>query len=237
MKDKLLVVGIAMIFFGLVFPLVRWGSLVVQPPQTITVSGYAEREEKNEVAQFYAGVTATNADKQAAIDEVNKQMAQVIEKLKGFGIADADIKTQSLSVYQDQEQVTEGGRQRYQAGNWRVNNSVQIKLRDGARASELLSLLGESGLTDISGPNFSLDSSDENRAELLQQAVEKAKEKAAHVAEANKKKLGKVLSISEGAGGAPIMYDFARSQSGGGGPVEPGTSTVGATATVVFELK
>lgn len=237
MKNPIQWLLVGAIFFGLVFPMTRWGSMVIRQPQTITVTGYAEREEKNQVAQFYAGVTATNADKQLAINEVNEQMRRVTEKLKTFGIADADIQTQSMSVYQDQEQVTEGGRQRYTAGGWRANNSVQIKLRDGARTSELMSLLGESGLTDISGPNFSLDSSDEQRADLLQKAVEKAREKADFLAKANKKKIYGIVSITEGYSSNPGLYEATKMGGGGGGPVEPGTSTVTAAATVVFELK
>ncbi len=237
MKNGIQFVLLGGLCLGLVFPLTRWGSLIVRPPQTLTVSGSAEREEKNQIAQFYAGVTATNSEKQKAIDEVNTQMQMVIEKLKAFGIADADIQTQSLSVYQDQEQITEGGRQRYTAGGWRANNSIQIKLRDGARVSELMALLGESGLTDISGPSFMLDASDDARADLLQKAVEKAREKAEFIAKANKKKVYSIISITEGYAAGP-QFDMAMKSSGmGGGAVEPGTSLVSATATVVFELK
>lgn len=210
-------------------------------PETITVVGTAHKDEVNQVAQFYAGVTAVNADKQAAIAEVNKKMDEVMAKVKEFGIVPADIKTQSVTVYQDQEQVTEGGRQTYQPGKWRANNSIQIKLRDASKTSDLVSLLAASGLTDISGPNFMLDddASENNQAELLKQAVEKARAKADVLAQANGKKVKRILSITEGGSQSnPVMFEKAMSGMGGGGaPVEPGTSSIQATATVVFEVR
>lgn len=239
MKDLVKWLVAVTLFTLVVFPFARWGSLTLRAPETITVSGMAQQEELNEVAQFYAGVTATNNDKQAAIDEVNSKMQEVIDKLKEFGIPDADIKTQNLSVYQDQEQVTEGGRQRFIPGTWRVNNSVQIKLKDAARTSDLLALLGSSGLTDISGPNFMIDSEDQAvRTELMKKAVENATEKATAIAEANGKKIAKVVNITEGGASSynPMMFDRAMS-GGGGAPTEPGTSTVQSTVTVTYEMR
>ena len=239
MKNWMMMVVIAAVFSLVVFPYVDWGTLSVRPTQTITVSGMAQQDEINQTAQFYAGVTATNSDKQAAITEVNTKMDEVIAKIKEFGVPEADIKTQSISVYQDQEQITEGGRQRFLPGQWRANNSVQIKLRDATKTSDLLSLLGASGLTDISGPNFMLDEADSQgiQAQLLEKAVANAQTKADAVARANGRRVTKVLSITEGYApsyGFPMMD---RAMSGGAAPIEPGTSTVQATATVTFEMR
>ncbi len=232
-------VAIAAVFVLVVFPFTDWGSVVLRTPQTITVSASAQREQGNELAQFYAGVTATNADKQAAVDEVNSKMTEVTAKIKEFGIPAEDIKTQSLSVYQDQEQVTIDGRQRFEPGTWRANNSIQVKLREIDRASELVGLLSASGLTDISGPNFMADpDAVTDTSDLMQQAVSKAREKADAVAQANGMRVRRVINISEGssAGGIYPMFDRAMG-AGGGAPIEPGTSTVQSTVTVTFEIR
>lgn len=238
MKDVVKWLVAVTLFTLVVFPFARWGSVTLRAPETITVSGMAQQEELNELAQFYAGVTATNTDKQAAIDEVNSKMQEVIDSLKEFGIPAEDIKTQNLSVYQDQEQITEGGRQRYIPGAWRVNNSVQIKLRDASRTSDLLALLGESGLTDISGPNFMIDPQDQAvQTELMKKAVENATEKATAIAQANGKRISKIVNITEGGASSynPMLMD--RAMGGGGAPTEPGTSTVQSSVTVTFEMR
>ncbi len=240
MKPWILWSVVAAVFTLVVFPHADWGLLTLRTPQTITVTASAQREQDNEIAQFYGGVTAVGSDKEKAVAEVNSKMEEVIANVKNFGIEAKDIKTQSVSVYQDQEQVTIDGRQRFEPGSWRANNSIQIKLRAGDRASELVGLLSSSGLTDISGPNFMADpDATGDTSDLLQEAVEKARVKAEQVAAANGMKVRRVISISEGGsvGGVYPMFDSARASSGGGSPVEPGTSTVFSTVSVTFEVR
>jgi uncharacterized protein YggE len=240
MKPWIMWVTIAAVFVLVVFPYADWGSVMLRSPQMITVTASAQREQSNEIAQFYAGVTITNADKQAAVDEANTKMAEVITNLKEFGIPDEDIKTQGANVYQDQEQVTTEGRQRFEPGMWRVTNSIQIKLKDGSRTSDLLSVLGSSGLTDISGPNFMLDPDTQNdTTDLLQQAVQKAREKADKVAQSNGMRVRRVVNISEGGamGGGMPMMDMAMSARSTAAPIEAGTSTVYSSVTVTFEMR
>lgn len=239
MKPWMMWVVIATVFSLVVFPFVEWGTLRIRPTKTITVTGMAQQDQKNEIAKFYAGVTAVNGDKQAAITEVNAKMDEVMTKLKDFGLPETDIKTQNISVYQDQEQITEGGRQRFSPGQWRATNGIEITLRDSAKASDLLDLLGGSGLTDISGPNFSVDETDMQtvQADLLEKAVANAEQKAKKVAEANGHSVTKVINITEGY--APsfggVMMDRAMSASAA--PISPGTSTVQSTVTVTFEMR
>ena len=239
MKSWITVAVIAAVFTLVVFPYADWGRVSLRTPETITVTGSSKTDVMNEVAQFYAGVTVTNDDKQAAITEVNQKMNETIEALKTFGIAEADIKTQNLSVYQSQDSVTLDGKQRTEPGQWNANNSIQVKLRDGSRTSDLVAVLTNSGLTDVSGPNFMTDDSttDGNEAELLKKAVEAARAKATGLAEANGKRIVKVLSIVEGGSSndSPIMFD--RAMGGGGSPVQPGTSSQAASVTVTFEVR
>lgn len=240
MKPWIMWVTIVAVFILVVFPYADWGTLMLKAPQTITVSASAQREQGNEIAQFYAGVTATNEDKQAAVDEVNSKMDEVIAKVKEFGIPTDDIQTQSVSVYQDQEQVVIDGRQRMEPGQWRATNSIQIKLREVDRTSDLVGLLSSSGLTDISGPNFMADpDAASDTTDLLQEAVRKAHQKADTVARANGMRVRRVVSISEGGstGGVYPMFDRAMSMGGGAAPIEPGTSTVQSSVTVTFEIR
>lgn len=229
------------VFLVLVLPVLHWmKDGRSHMPQTITVTGSSQESVQNEVGQFYAGVTAVNDDKQAAITEVTEKMNAALAAVKEFGVADEDIKTQSVSVYQAQESVTLDGRQRTEPGQWNANNSIQIKLRDAARTSELLEVLTASGFTDVSGPNFMVDDStlQENEGKLLQQAVAAARTKAEGLAEANDQRIVKVLSITEGnvTGEGPIMYDRAMG-AGGSMSIQPGTSEQEAVVTVTFEVR
>jgi len=238
MKYQTWIIGLILILGGL-WLATTFFSVTLKGPQTITVSGMAQQDLDNEVAQFYAGVQAQNADKDAAMTEVNQKMTEVIEQLKDFGIVEKDIKTQNVSIYQQRDPVTIEGRQTSELGDWYASNNVQIILRDTKNAPDLVALLAQSGLTDVSGPNFMLDESSQVSATLLNEAVTNAREKADQMAEAQGKKVKKVLSITEGANMSPpgVMRDMARSVAGGAAPLQPGTSSQQATVTVVFEIK
>jgi uncharacterized protein len=209
-----------------------------QPVRSVTVVGEASNQEANQVASYNAGVNAVNDNKDAAIKEVNDKVSAMIESVKEFGVADADIKTSNLNIYQNQESYYEEGSQKQRLGQWNVSNSVEIKLRDITRASELAELLSQSGANNVWGPNFALDETAEAEDGLTEQAIENAREKAARMAEASGARLGKVLQVSEGSS-AGIVTPFARMDGMGGGgiPTEPGSTTVTKMVTVTFELR
>lgn len=238
-KNTILIVGFLLAVLFFLFQFITWGTWVIKPPQTITVMGTAQSQEKNQVASFYAGANAVNSDKQKAVDEVNVKVAEVLTKLEQFGIAKEDIQTQNISVYQDQEQYSDAGVLKSRPGQWRATNSLNITLRDITKASDLVVLLTASGLTDISGPNYSLDDTTQAQTALLTKAVEDARTKAEMLAKDQGKQIYKVLSIVEGAGsaGGPVPM-FDRAMGGGGGvPTEPGSTTVSSTVTVTFEMR
>lgn len=217
---------------------VNWGRMQYTPSEVVVVSGVAKSQQANQTAVFSAGVDAVNNDKDAAVKEVNEKIAAVIESMKKFGIAEKDIKTQNMSIYQNEESFWEDGVQRTRKGQWRVNNSIEIKLRDMSKASELTSLLTSSGANNVWGPNFALEDTSEEETALFDAAMENAKVKAEAAAKAAGRELGKVLSVTEG-GGSSMTEPFYRAADGmgGGAPLEPGSSTVSKSLTVTFELR
>lgn len=240
MRKTLTVVVLLLVVFAVLWLLpldsLEWGSLNLGVDRTISVTGMAQREEQNQLASFSAGVEAVNATKETAINEVNQKMEEIIVSLKDFGIAEADIQTQSMSVYQDQESYYENGAQRYRPGQWRVSNTVEVTIRAVNTVSQVNDLLAKSGATNVYGPNYRTDDS-QTGDDLLSQAVADAQKKAETLAKSQNLKLGKILQITEtGASNVyPIMYD--RAMGGGGGPAEPGTSTLGKSVSVTFEIR
>ena len=211
---------------------ISWGKIEMMPGSTVTVTGRAKSSQSNEVASFTAGVSAINQDKQAAMAEVNQKTEEIISAVKQFGIPTEDIQTQNLSVYQRQENYNGG-----EAGDWHTNNTVSIKLREADRASALTEVLAQTGATNIHGPNFRIEDTSQKENDLLSSAIDDAREKAELIAQASDKQLGKVITVNEGGSSAPRFGVMSEMGAGGGAPVEPGTSTVSKTVTVVFELK
>lgn len=216
---------------------VNWGKVSFLPEPTITVVGEARGREKSQVAAFTAGVAVVNDDKETAVNEVNQKVEALIESVKSFGIEDEDMKTQNLSVHQDEETYYEEGRQKRRPGQWRVSNSITITLRDVDRASDLADLLTRSGATNVYGPNFSLEESELADEALLEEAINDAKEKAGLIAASSGGNLGRILSVTESSQTPRFYSAISEAGGGGGAPIEPGSTTVSKSVTVVFELK
>ncbi len=231
------VLVVSLVAIGGMF-LPSWGKFELLPSGAITVVGEAKSQEKSQIAVFSAGVNAFNDDKTVAVNEVNKKVEAIIDAVKEFGVTSEDIKTQSMNIYQNQDQYYEDGRQKYRPGQWNVGNTVEIKLRNVDRAASLAGVLTKSGATNVYGPNFTFDDTSEQATALLDAAYKNAQEKAAKVAQSTERKLGKVVSVTEaGASQQPVFYRMEGGGGGGGGAVEPGSGTVSKSVTVTFELK
>ena len=232
------IVFLILLFLGIYYipwQEVNWGKLQLFPGKTLTVVGEAETKQKNQIATFTVGANAVNDNKEIAVNEVNKKVEAIIQSVKNFGIKSEDIKTENLNIYQEEERYYEEGREKTRPGQWRVSNSITITLRDVDKASALADLLTKSGATNVYGPTFSLDETQEAEISLLKEAIENAKNKAEVIAQSIGDKVGKIINVSEGYQAVGV---FRPLQGGGGGaPMEPGTGKVKKTVTVVFELK
>lgn len=229
---------VLIVIFLLPWRLVNWGTISMQPAETITVSGMATSDEKTQIATFTAGATAVGNDAKQVREEVDAKVRTLIENLKQFGIPEGDIQTQNTSLYQEQESYTQDGAQRMRPGQWRADNTVTIKLRDISQSQGLLDILNSGELTNVYGPTFMLDDVSAAQDKLLAEAVNDARNRAEILASATGKKVVRALSIAEGSASSPVYPMFDRAMSGGGGAgIMPGTEEVSASVTVVFEVR
>ncbi len=240
MKKSVLVIliGISGVLGIILFLYTFPPAIKIKNVGSVTVTGRAEIQKLNEIAQFSAGVNAVYDKKEDAIDEVNTKMSDLISTVKKFGVSPKDIKTQNLNIYQNQESYYEDGRQKQRMGQWNVSNTLEITLRNVQRADELAKLLSESGANNIFGPSFSLDSKNINNTDVTALAVQDAKKKAETLVKSSGTKLGRILTIAEREDD-PYMYYKGGGGGGGGANIETetGSTTVTKIVTVTFELE
>lgn len=230
--------GIVLFFVLSYMGILKWGTIKIERESYITVTGSSQSQKKNEIATFNAGVTVISKDKSAAVSEANGKSQKMIDEIKKFGVADNDVKTANMNIYQEQEAYYDGGIQRYRPGMWRATLSVEIILRDITRASELADLLARLDTTDLYGPNFSLDTRNNNETNLLTDAIDNAREKAQAMALSSGRSLGEIKNVVEGTDyNMPFYSAKAEGMGGGGASLEPGSTTVSKTVTVTFGLK
>ncbi len=205
--------------------------------RTITVTGSANRQETNQLASFNATMSNKNADKAIAVSEVTQKSQKLVDDLKAFGVADKDLKTQSLNIYRDQTPYWDNGVQKYKDGDWSASISVDITLRDLTKSGELTDLLAKSDTSNIYGPNYALTENEPDKTILLKTAYNNAKAKAESLANGMGLKVGKVLAVVEGSQASSIYPLRDAAMGAGGGGMEPGSSSVSTSLTVTFELR
>ncbi|HCM82801.1 MAG: hypothetical protein UV63_C0061G0008 [Microgenomates group bacterium GW2011_GWC1_43_11] len=223
--------------FFLPWRFINWGTFALSTSSTVTVVGEAQTEEENKRASFTAAVTIVKDKKEQAIDETNQKIATITSAVKNFGIPASDVKTQNLSIYQEEETYTERGSQKRRPGAWRVSNSIEITLRDAKKAGALADILSKTGATSVYGPNFTLDEESASGRALLSSAVGDARKKADLLAKAAGKKLGPIITISEGTTQQGPMALLRGEGMGGGSDMQPGSETIRKSVTVTFKLR
>ena len=242
MNKNLLIIVVAFVLLVLFDPfgVKNLGSLQLKQQNTVTVVGEAITDVANEVATFDVGVSVTYDEKEKAVIEVNQTINKIVADVKAFGILPADLKTSNISIYRNQDYYTdENGAQKSRPGQWSVSNSVQVKLKDVSKADAFSDLLFSTGATNVYGPNFAVDETDDSKKDLYVKALENAKQKAGILAVGSGKKLGKVVSITMGnvAQINPMYFSKMDGIGGGSGAeLEQGTSSVSVSMTVVYEL-
>lgn len=239
MKKNESIVGAVIVLFILVFLLplrnINWGKINIGQDTGITVTGEAKTQVRNQIASFNAGVNINKTSKDEAVKEVNDKMTKLIEDIKAFGVKAEDIKTQGMSINENQNWETK-------VKEWYASNSIEIILRDVDKASSFADLLAKSGANNVYGPNLMLDESNTAEKALYEEAMADAKEKAETIAQTAGRKLGKVVSVMDGGSVVYSRPYLMSAKEGLGGadiaaPVEAGATTVSKSMTVVFEMR
>jgi uncharacterized protein YggE len=124
-----------------------------------------------------------------------------------------------------------------------ATQSISVKVRDADNANEVRTGLANLGITNISGPTFSIDDEDKLKEEARSLAIEKARTKAKTLAKELNVRLGDVVSFSENSGGYPMpMYksmDMAVSSvAPERAPELPkGENKITSSVTITYEIK
>ena len=151
----------------------------------ISVSGKGDVYATADVATFSFSVmeeAPTVADAQKKATEKNNN---AIKTLKDNGVEEKDIQTTGYNV--NPKYDYNSGRPCTAYGcppstpkliGYEINQSVTVKVRDIAKAGDILTKIGATGVSNISGLSFTIDDEESLKAEARSKAIENAKEKA-----------------------------------------------------------
>jgi len=191
------------------------GNSEMYPARTITVEGTGEATAIPDVAQISFTVMERGATVAEAQDKATARIDAALASVEDMDIEEADVKTTYYSVNPTYEYpqpcysgVCPPVASSPRITGYEVSQGVEVKVRDTAKAGEVLQGLGSAGVQNISGPNFVLDDADSVREEARDAAIKEAKEKAKKLASELGVSLGKVVSFSENTGYYPYEYGY-----------------------------
>ena len=208
--------------------------------RTVTISGYGKVTGNNDIAVTTIGYSNTDKDV-AKAQLANKQvMDKVVADLKAMGIADKDLET-DYTIYPDYNYTQTKGQEFL---GYKVTNSITIKIRDLSKISDVLSLAGKYGATEVGGLSFTIDDPENLKAQARDNALADAKLKAVKLANSLGVNLTGVVSYSEYEGSnayySPKVLNASDMMSavGGGGPavVASGSRDVEMNVTITYDI-
>lgn len=219
------------------------GSQPIPPmmPESITVTGTGKSTVVPDRFTFTLGVQTVAPTVEQAVNQNNQRVASVLAALKKAGAADSDIQTSQFNIWPQQD---------YQEGRlprilgYQVTNSITVRSTKIADAGKLLGIAINAGVNTSSGINFEVSNPLLGRDQGLRAAVEDARSKAALLAQAAGRTLGRAVAIQEGLQAAPpTPYPYQRGAvmameaKVSDVPVESGSQEVSFTVTVTYELR
>jgi hypothetical protein len=219
----------------------------------ITVSGTGEVSAVSDIASLSVNLSKEGKTAKEAQDLLNESITKTLTYLEEKLIEEKDIKSEygGLSPKYSYEQPVcytyPCPSRDPKIVGYTATQSITIKVRVVDLASEIRTGLAEIGITDISGPTFSIDDEDIFKAEAQAEAIKDAKAKAKVLAKELGVRLGKVVSYYDneqncgmGCGG---MYDskmMLANESVSAGSVPPtlpkGENKITSSVSVTFEI-
>jgi len=201
----------------------------VYPQSTIQVSGSGEAYAVPDIATFNFSVTEVGSTVKQAQEKADAKISKSLGVIREAGIEDKDIKTTGYNVYPKYEwsnavcspakplnmpqpagvgvssSVAYCPPGKQVLTGYEVNQNITVKVRDTEKVGDLVTKVGATGVSNISGIEFTVDNRDQYVAQARADAIAEAKDKAKVLAKQLGVRLGKIMYYNEN-GNYPIYY-------------------------------
>ena len=232
----------------------NYGSVSSSNVNTISFSGHGEVTAVPDIANVSFSISKdakTVKEAQNAVAVVEKKS---LDFLKESGVALKDIKTNNASFYPKYEYkydertimpCTQYGCPPNNGKNtivgYTASENILVKIRNTDDAGAIIQGLGTLGVSELNGPNFSIDDEDVLKAEARKEAIADAKMKAKVLAKDLGIRLGRIASFTEG-GNYGIYYAKAEMMDSGASMPAPaqlpkGENTISSDITITYEIR
>ena len=202
----------------------------------INVTGQGRVYGTPDTLTLNLGVSVLRETVNAATDEAAAKAEAIIAALRAKGVAEIDIQTANYSIYPEYDY--NGDTQRLIG--YRVSNNLTVKIRDLAKAGEIIDAATAAGGNDVVVQNLAF--SIEDNTALLEMARtaawNDAEAKAEQLARLAGVTLQRAVSITEtiNYNTPPVYYERDLGADQAATPIEPGQQEVTVVVQVTFGL-
>ncbi len=253
----LVVLGIFLVFKAVgAMKEVRFIGSGTTATNTISVSGEGEAFAVPDIAE----ISFTASKDAKTMEEAQKTVTDITKKamdyLKAQGIADKDIKTSDYNGYPRYEwqekavaclagQYCPPTNGKNVLVGYSVSETITVKVRKTDQAGTIVTGLGALGVSNITGPNFTVDNDDAIKAEARAKAIDDAKGKAQELAKQLGVKLVRIVNFSENGNTPYPMYSKAMDMAYGVGgaaapeaaPLPTGENKYSSNVSITYEIR
>lgn len=188
----------------------------------VSFDGKGEVFAKPDLATISFTIRDSQKEITTAQTKVTEKETAVLAFLEKSGIEKKDIKTEGYNSYPKYD----SGVPCYGYGaeimmlkpgvpcrpsepkiiGYEVSEYVSVKVRDLTKAGEIIKGIGSVGISEISGPNFSIENEEELKAQARKMAIDEAKKKAEILARDLGVRLVRIVNFSENGNYPMPMY-------------------------------
>ncbi|MEO6635092.1 MAG: SIMPL domain-containing protein [Allosphingosinicella sp.] len=193
----------------------------------LQVEAEGVNRSRPDVMTITAGVVTTARTARDALGANSALASRLIDVVRSKGIEPRDVRTAELSVQPQLEELNEDAENKGRTPRvlgYVARNTLELRLRDLAKAPDVVDALFGAGANSVAGPEFSLAEPAPAERMARRAAVEAARLEADTYAEALGMRVARVLRVSErndfeSEGGQQIIVTGSRVRAT---PIEPG---------------
>ena len=212
--------------------------LEVSNERFIEVGGEASVNVTPDFAYVTLGVTSTAKDASEAMAANAKSVSALISAIKAEGVAPADIQTSSLSISPQFSNPAPNAAEAREITGYVVSDMVTVTARDLSRLGGLLDKAVQAGANSMYGIAYGENNPEALLDKVRPLAVADARRKAEIYANAGGAKVGRLMTLTEQGGAAPVQFArqaYMESPSAPM-PIEVGHDKLTIAITAQFEL-
>lgn len=224
----------------------------------ISFDGKGEVFAAPDLAVVTFTIRENSKDIKDAQDKVTAKETAVLAFLDKSGIDKKDIKAESYNSYPkydwkqspcvysaDSYSGTYCPPGKSVLSGYEVSENITVKVRDLSKAGDVMSGVGAVGITEMNGPNFSIEKEDQLKAQARKMAIDEAKAKAESLAKDLGVHLVRIVNFNENgnypmpmyASGMATKADSMMREAAPAPALPAGENKITSNVTITYEIR